>query len=75
MVATFFFPRQNAETGISDSSDTEDTERLGEKLFLLVEGLDPVHATDITGSIQQQCQQCDVYSELMLPQVKVQISL
>ncbi|CAL8278527.1 unnamed protein product [Merluccius merluccius] len=41
----------NVETCISDSSDTEDTERLGEKLFLLVEGLDPVHATDITGML------------------------
>ncbi|KAK1884534.1 Polyadenylate-binding protein [Dissostichus eleginoides] len=29
------------ETDVSDWSDTEDTERLGEKIFSLVEGLDP----------------------------------
>lgn len=43
---------QRVETCVSDSSsDTEDTEKLGEKLFLLVERLDPVHATDITGML------------------------
>ncbi|KAJ3605887.1 hypothetical protein NHX12_027930 [Muraenolepis orangiensis] len=42
---------QNVETCISDSSDTDDTERLGEKLFLLVERLDPVHATELTGML------------------------
>ncbi|XP_071386720.1 uncharacterized protein [Centroberyx affinis] len=42
---------QNVETDISDSSDTDDTERLGEKLFSLVEELDPVHANDITGML------------------------
>ncbi|KAG8010563.1 hypothetical protein GBF38_009678 [Nibea albiflora] len=37
------------ETDISDSSDADDTEKLGEKLFSLVEELDPLHANDITG--------------------------
>lgn len=37
------------ETDISDSSDADDTERLGEKLFSLVEAMDPLHANDITG--------------------------
>ncbi|XP_051267827.1 uncharacterized protein LOC127370120 [Dicentrarchus labrax] len=39
------------ETDISDSSDADDTERLGEKLFSLVEELDPLHANDITGML------------------------
>lgn len=39
------------ETDVSDSSDVDDTERLGEKLFLLVEKLDPIHANDITGML------------------------
>ncbi|KAF3849413.1 hypothetical protein F7725_015910 [Dissostichus mawsoni] len=39
------------ETDVSDWSDTEDTERLGEKIFFLVEGLDPLHAHDITGML------------------------
>ncbi|XP_041816675.1 embryonic polyadenylate-binding protein A isoform X2 [Chelmon rostratus] len=39
------------ETDISDSSDADDTERLGEKLFALVEELDPLHANDITGML------------------------
>ncbi|CAJ1070181.1 uncharacterized protein LOC118332251 [Xyrichtys novacula] len=39
------------ETDISDSSDTDDIERLGEKLFSLVEQLDPLHANDITGML------------------------
>ncbi|XP_035523327.1 uncharacterized protein LOC118332251 [Morone saxatilis] len=39
------------ETDISDSSDVDDTERLGEKLFSLVEELDPLHANDITGML------------------------
>ncbi|XP_038589122.1 uncharacterized protein LOC119914135 [Micropterus salmoides] len=39
------------ETDISDSSDTDDTERLGEKIFSLVEELDPRHANDITGML------------------------
>lgn len=39
------------ETDISDSSDTDDSERLGEKLFSLVEELDPLHANDITGML------------------------
>ncbi|XP_044031209.1 uncharacterized protein LOC122866086 [Siniperca chuatsi] len=39
------------ETDISDSSDADDTERLGEKIFSLVEELDPLHANDITGML------------------------
>ncbi|KAM3599768.1 uncharacterized protein V6R79_011108 [Siganus canaliculatus] len=39
------------ETDISDSSDADDTEKLGEKLFSLVEKLDPRHANDITGML------------------------
>lgn len=42
--------RQNVEeTDVSDSSDADDAERLGERLFSLVEELDPLHANDITG--------------------------
>ncbi|XP_028273147.1 uncharacterized protein LOC114443390 [Parambassis ranga] len=36
------------ETDISDSSEADD---IGEKLFLLVEGMDPLHANDITGML------------------------
>lgn len=44
--------RQNMEeTDISDTSDADDTERLGEKIFSLVEELDPLHANDITGDL------------------------
>ncbi|XP_062290882.1 uncharacterized protein LOC133995488 [Scomber scombrus] len=39
------------ETDISDSSDTDDSERLGERLFSLVEELDPRHANYITGML------------------------
>nr|XP_020476777.1 uncharacterized protein LOC109972341 [Monopterus albus] len=39
------------ETDVSDSSDADDTERLGEKLFSLVEEMDPLHANDITGML------------------------
>lgn len=39
------------ETDVSDSSDTDDKERLGDKLFSLVEKLDPLHANDITGKL------------------------
>lgn len=39
------------ETDISDTSDADDTERLGEKIFSLVEELDPLHANDITGML------------------------
>ncbi|KAF7652363.1 hypothetical protein LDENG_00097830 [Lucifuga dentata] len=39
------------EMGVSDSSEADDTERLGEKLFSLVEELDPPHANDITGML------------------------
>ncbi|TNN55500.1 Polyadenylate-binding protein, cytoplasmic and nuclear [Liparis tanakae] len=40
---------QNTETDTSDTSDADDTERLGEKIFSLVDELDPLHANDITG--------------------------
>ncbi|TNM92282.1 uncharacterized protein [Takifugu rubripes] len=39
------------ETDVSDSSDAEDRERLGDKVFSLVEELDPLHANDITGML------------------------
>lgn len=39
------------ETDVSDSSETDDTERVGEKLFSLVKELDPLHANDITGML------------------------
>ncbi|XP_068430685.1 uncharacterized protein [Clinocottus analis] len=39
------------ETDISDASDADDTEKLGEKIFSLVEELDPLHANDITGML------------------------
>uniref|UniRef100_A0A8C5AU50 Uncharacterized LOC115531911 n=1 Tax=Gadus morhua TaxID=8049 RepID=A0A8C5AU50_GADMO len=42
---------QELETCMSDPSLMEDMDRLGENLFLLVERLDPVHATDITGML------------------------
>ncbi|XP_054468925.1 uncharacterized protein LOC129102702 isoform X1 [Anoplopoma fimbria] len=38
-------------TDISDTSDADDTERLGEKIFSLVEEMDPLHANDITGML------------------------
>ncbi|KAM9793936.1 uncharacterized protein LOC133162972 [Syngnathus typhle] len=39
------------ETDVSDASDPEDTEGLGEKLFLQVEELDKLHAHEITGML------------------------
>ncbi|XP_053196221.1 uncharacterized protein LOC128380435 [Scomber japonicus] len=39
------------EIDVSDSSDTDDSERLGERLFSLVEELDPRHANYITGML------------------------
>ncbi|XP_042365719.1 uncharacterized protein LOC121960173 [Plectropomus leopardus] len=39
------------ETDVSDTSDADDTERIGEKIFSLVEELDPLHANDITGML------------------------
>ncbi|KAM9820944.1 uncharacterized protein ACB057_001581 [Neosynchiropus ocellatus] len=39
------------ETDVSDSSDVDDRETLGEKLFSLVEKLDPLRANDITGML------------------------
>ncbi|XP_040013910.1 uncharacterized protein LOC120806628 isoform X2 [Xiphias gladius] len=42
---------QNEETDVSDLSDADDTEKLGEKLFSLVEEMDPLHANDITGML------------------------
>lgn len=50
---TFLHPyRQSAEEmDVSDSSDAEDRERLGDEIFSLVEELDPLHANDITGKL------------------------
>lgn len=42
--------KQTAATP-SESSDADDTEELGERLFSLVEQLDQVHANDITGML------------------------
>lgn len=39
------------ETDVSDSSEADDTDRLGEKLLSLVEEMDPLHANDITGML------------------------
>ncbi|XP_077593126.1 uncharacterized protein LOC144210365 [Stigmatopora nigra] len=43
--------RRLDETDVSDTSDGEDAEVLGEKLFLRVEELDPVRARVITGML------------------------
>lgn len=42
--------RQDEETDLSDTSDADEKEKLGEELFSLVEGIDPLHANDITGT-------------------------
>ena len=43
--------RQKGEgMDVSDSSDADDIDRLGEKLFSLVERIDAAHANDITGT-------------------------
>lgn len=43
--------RQNVdETDISDSSEIDDIDKLGEKIFSLVVEMDPLHANDITGT-------------------------
>ncbi|XP_047228194.1 polyadenylate-binding protein 3 isoform X1 [Girardinichthys multiradiatus] len=39
------------ETDLSDASEADETDRLGEKLFSLVEQMDPLHANDITGML------------------------
>ncbi|KAM4527130.1 uncharacterized protein PAE49_024090 [Odontesthes bonariensis] len=39
------------ETDVSDSSEADDMDRLGEKLFSLVEAIDPLHANDVTGML------------------------
>uniref|UniRef100_A0A3Q2T056 Uncharacterized LOC105930003 n=1 Tax=Fundulus heteroclitus TaxID=8078 RepID=A0A3Q2T056_FUNHE len=39
------------ETDLSDTSEADETDRLGEKLFSLVEQVDPLHANDITGML------------------------
>ncbi|XP_078126789.1 uncharacterized protein LOC144530908 isoform X1 [Sander vitreus] len=49
--------RQNMEEmDICDLSDADDKERLGEKIFSLVEELDPLHANDITGMLLEMDQ-------------------
>lgn len=40
------------ETDVSDTSELDDTESLGEKLFSLVVEMDPLHANDITGDVK-----------------------
>lgn len=49
--ALFCFRQAVEETDASDSSDADDKERLGDKLFSLVEKLDPLRANDITGEV------------------------
>ncbi|CAF89607.1 unnamed protein product [Tetraodon nigroviridis] len=44
------------ETDVSDSSDAEDKEGLGDKIFSLVEELDPLYANDITGMLLEMDQ-------------------
>uniref|UniRef100_A0A3Q4GI43 Uncharacterized LOC102787376 n=1 Tax=Neolamprologus brichardi TaxID=32507 RepID=A0A3Q4GI43_NEOBR len=39
------------ETDVSDTSELDDTESFGEKLFSLVVEMDPLHANDITGML------------------------
>ncbi|XP_013861990.1 uncharacterized protein LOC106516266 [Austrofundulus limnaeus] len=39
------------EADVSDSSETDDTDKLGEKIFSLVVEMDPLHANDITGML------------------------
>ncbi|KAK6315707.1 hypothetical protein J4Q44_G00132310 [Coregonus suidteri] len=39
------------ETDVSDSSDADDTERLEERLFLLVQEMNAAHSNDITGML------------------------
>nr|XP_049593917.1 uncharacterized protein LOC125979585 isoform X2 [Syngnathus scovelli] len=51
------------ETDISDASDPEDTEGLGEKLFLQVEKLDKLHAHEITGMLLEM--DADVLRQLL----------
>lgn len=46
------YRQSTEETDVSDSSDAEDRERLGDKVFSLVEELDPLHANDITGELR-----------------------
>ncbi|XP_077479691.1 uncharacterized protein LOC144091331 [Stigmatopora argus] len=43
--------RRLDETDVSDTSDGEDAEALGETLFLRVEELDPLRAREITGML------------------------
>ncbi|KAK5611184.1 hypothetical protein CRENBAI_020443 [Crenichthys baileyi] len=43
--------RNIEETDFSDASEADETDRLGEKLFSLVEQMDPLHANDITGML------------------------
>ncbi|XP_032425875.1 polyadenylate-binding protein 3 [Xiphophorus hellerii] len=39
------------ETDLSDASEVDETDRLGEKLFSLVKQMDSLHANDITGML------------------------
>ncbi|XP_060929899.1 uncharacterized protein LOC133004212 [Limanda limanda] len=50
-VALETLKEQNEETDFSDVSDADDTEKLGERLFSLVEEMDSLHANDITGML------------------------
>ncbi|XP_028317885.1 polyadenylate-binding protein 4 [Gouania willdenowi] len=50
-LALTMLKEQNEETDVSDSSEADDAERLGEKIYSLVEKMDPPHANDITGML------------------------
>lgn len=54
------------ETDVSDSSDAEEKDRLGEKLFSLVEEMDPVHANDITGDLTSVIQNATSLQALLI---------
>lgn len=44
--------RQSQEaTGVSDGSDQDEVEVIGEKLFALVQDIEPTHCADITGEV------------------------
>ncbi|XP_058474218.1 uncharacterized protein LOC131446787 [Solea solea] len=59
-VALETLKKQNEQT---DLLDADDTEKLGERLFSLVEEIDPLHANDITGMLLEM--EATVLQELL----------
>ncbi|XP_077441754.1 uncharacterized protein LOC144063786 [Vanacampus margaritifer] len=51
------------ETDVSDTSDAEETDGLGEKLFTQVEELDQIHAHEITGMLMEM--DADILRQLL----------